>query len=97
MSDPDKQKLRKYSKETLVEYVAAIGLVSYRHLDVIEKAERAKRLVAEHDNLVKKINNALEKRRLSLKEMGTTMRDDKRLQTVRAKLDKMMAEEKASA
>ncbi len=95
MSEADKKLLKKYSKETLIEYLAALGLLNYRILDAQEKAFHAKSLVAEHDRLCNTINSVLRMQRPTQKQMIAAVRADMRLKKVERELDVILAEAKA--
>ncbi len=90
MSEEDKQKLRAYSKETLIGHMAASGFIHWRLLDMSERALKAQKLQAEYDALIKTLKKPEDKK--TIKALERRMAAFDRLKKVQAQMYKIIKE-----
>ncbi len=90
MSEADKKKLSKYSKETLIGHMAALGFINWRLLDMSERALKAQKLQAEYEILIAELERLKDKK--SDKALERRIRFVARLKKVQNEIDKIMKE-----
>ena len=88
MSDADKKKLRQYSKDVLIEHMAALGLINWRLLDVRERVHRAQQLRAKYELLSAELERLKDKK--TVQALERSMWTYNRLKKVQRDMDKIM-------